>query len=347
MKLLIYVPLISPRIRYIFSFIFNDILKTEIDFTINKEEFIQSALPKFSYAQEPIGNELFFKCKHLLFEHKITVQHIKKTDFGEIKVPFSVSKGVLPFDLFAASFYFLSRYEEYIHLEKLKTEEQNIEIYPYKDSLQYRLKLLKTPIIDTWALILKNILLKHFPDLTFHKKYFSFKQVSILYPSKKKKIRLIINMITHIKAFIDNKLYAKGDKIEAINKIIADHSNLSQTPALHISAKDNDHHFISELHIPKSYIKLTKNTVKRDYSMYYPDFSGFRSGTCTPFYWYDLQLEKKTQLLLLPVVTSDINLLKNKTTKALLLQMNELVSSVKLVNGNLYFLSLSNDIRPE
>lgn len=342
MKLLIYVPIISPRIKYIFSFIFNDILRAEIDFTINKEEFQLSNLPKMSYAEQPIGNELFFKSNHLLFEHKILAQQIKTTDFGEMKVPFSVSKSTLPFDIFAASFYFLSRHEEYIHHER-----KNGEPYPFKDSLQYQLKLLKIPIIDNWALILKNIFLKRFPELTFGTKQFSFNPIFINHQQKNTKNNFITNTTTYIKTLIENKLHAKKDKIAAIKQIINLNNGFSPSPASNGISLQNNQHFITQLQIPKSYIKLIKNTAKSDYNMYYPDFSGFRAGTCTPFYWYDLQLEKKTRLLLHPVVTTDINLLKNKTPEALLLQMNELVSSAKLVNGDLYFLSLSNDIRPQ
>lgn len=341
MKLLIYVPLISPRIKYIFSFIFNDILRAEIDFTINKEEFLQSTLPKMSYAEQSIGNELFFKSKNLLYEHKILPQLIKITDFGEMKVPFSVSKSALPFDIFAASFYFLSRHEEYIYHER-----KNGEPYPFKDSLQYQLKLLKIPIIDNWALILKNILLKRFPDLTFGAKQFSFKPIFISHSQKNAKNNFINNTATFIKTFIYNKLYSKKDKISAIKQIINQNNDSDHVTTVNGLSLHNNH-FIPQLQIPKSYIKLLKNAAKSDYSMYYPDFPGFRAGTCTPFYWYDLQLEKKTQLLLHPVVTTDLNLLKNKTPEALLLQMNELVSSAKLVNGDLFFLSLSNDIRPQ
>lgn len=342
MKLLIYVPLISPRIKYIFGFIFNDILRTEIDFTINKEEFLQSNLPKMSYSEQPIGNELFFKSKHLLFEHKILAQQIRTTDFGEMKVPFSVSKSTLPFDVFTASFYFLSRYEEYMHHEK-----KNSESYTFKDSLQYQLKLLKIPIIDNWALILKNILLKRFPDLTFGIKQFSFKAMFINHLQKKQKKNFIINTTTYIKAVISNRLHSKKDKIKAVKQIINHNNGFSHMLSDNDISLNNNQHLIAQSQIPKSYIKLIKHTVTSDYSMFYPDFSGFRAGTCTSFYWYDLQLEKKTRLLLHPVAATDLNLLKNKTPEALLLQMNEIVSSAKLVNGDLYFLSLSNDIQPQ
>lgn len=345
MKLLIYVPLLSPRIKYIFSFIFNDILKTEIGFTVNTEEFLQSPLPKFSYTEQQIGDELFFKSSSLLFEHKIITQQIKTVHFGETQVPFHVTKSTLPFDIFAASFYFLSRYEEYIPIGNVKKIP-----YLHTNSLQYRLDLLSLPIIDGWALILKNILLKHFPTLTFSNKNFSFRPVYVLDTNRLPLQKNIISKtIFYIKTFIDNRLNSTNIKIAEIKQIIADmqlHGFISK-PAIFIPDKYHQHHFSPEIVLPKSYIKLTKNKAKNDYSSYYEDFPGFRAGTCTPFYWYDLQLEKSTQLLLHPIATTDTALLSNKSTEALLSQINELISHVKLVNGDFYFLSLYNDIRPK
>lgn len=343
MKLLVYVPQLSPRIKYIFSFIFNDILKTEIGFTQNQKEFTQSNLPKLSYAMQSIGDELFFKSTNLLLEHKITEQQITTTTFGELKVPFPVQKSTLPFDVFAASFYFLSRYEEY-----LPVSDQKHKHYPVESSLQYQLDILKLPIIDGWALILKNILAKHFPSLSFGHKHFSFDPIYVDHPPPKKEHNIISNTITYIRTFIDQRRSKKKERLADISRVIADMQlyGFIQNPRFFIPQK-NEHHFVPNVHIPKSYVKLIKHKVRNDYSMYYQNQPGFRAGTCTPFYWYDLQLDKNTQLLLHPIAATDITLLNNKTTEDLLLQINELIDSVKLVNGNFYFLSSCNDIRPQ
>ncbi|TKC56880.1 hypothetical protein FBD94_22025 [Pedobacter hiemivivus] len=344
MKLLVYVPQLSPRIKYIFSFIFNDILKTEIGFTQDQEEFTKSNLPKFSYAPQPIGEELFFKSTNLLLEHKLTEQQIKITTFGGIKVPFPVQKSTLPFDVFAASFYFLSRYEEYLVIS-----DQKHKHYPAESSLQYQLDILKLPIIDGWALILKNILAKHFPSLSFGSKHFSFDPIYVDHPPPKTKdSNIVSNTITYLRTFIDKTRTKRKERLADISRVIADmqHYGFVQNPRFFIPQK-NEHHIGSNIHIPKSYVKLIKHKVQNDYSMYYHNHPGFRAGTCSPFYWYDLQLDKNTQLLLHPVAATDIALLNNKTREDLLLQINELIDSVKLVNGNFYFLSSCNDIRPQ
>ncbi|SMD05263.1 DUF7033 domain-containing protein [Pedobacter nyackensis] len=343
MKLLVYTPLLTPRIKYIFSFIFNDVLKTEIGFTTHVEEFAGSNLPKFSYAPQPIDTELFFKSTNLLLEHRVSRQHIKTTIFGETKVPFAVGNSTMPFDVFAASFYFLSRYEEYLH----KTSKNYL--HPYETSLQHQLKILKLPIIDSWALILKNILLKHFPSLWFGKRHFSFNPVYSSHPTTTIGKNLVAKTISTIKAFMVKKLTRHEEKIAGINMILADMKRFGfiQKPGFSIPNLQGKHHFDAKMKMPKSYIKLANTIAKNDYSMYYNDYPGFRAGTSIPFYWYDLQLEKKTQLLLHPVAATDIALLNNKTSQELLLQINELIDSVKLVNGDFYFLSLYNDIRPQ
>lgn len=344
MNLLVYVPQISPRIKYIFSFIFEDILKTEMSFTTDAEAFKKSDLPKFSYAAEPVTTELFFKSANLLFERKITDQNVKTTTFGELNVPFPVTKSTLPFDVFAASFYFLSRYEEYL---PFKAPEN--ELFPPERSMQHQLGLLKFPVIDGWTLILKNILLKHFPDLSLGSKRFSFYPLYTISPQvKPRRKNIILNTVNRLKVYIDKKTSNKAEKKTAINQIITDMRKYEQahTPRMLIPALANEHHSDANMRMPKSYVKLTKNKIKNDYSMYYAKHPGFRAGTCSPFYWYDLQLEKNTRLLLHPVASTDTALLHNKKDE-LLLQINELIDNVKLVNGDFYFLSLCNDIRTQ
>ena len=341
MKLLIYVPLLTPRIKYIFNFIFNDVLRTEVGFSVNIEEFVHSALPKFCYASQPISGELFFKSTELLLQHKITPQQIRTASFGDTKVPFAVEKSALPFDVFAASFYFLSRYEEYL------PDHQKSKPYPAEQSLQYKLGLLKLPVIDGWALLLKNILLKQFPTLSFSPRTFSFNPVYSLSPLKTKdNSNLISTTLSYFKSLIHKITSNNQEKLTGIHQLIAkmQQDGFIQNGQIFIPSTSGGHHLDAAMELPSSYIKLAKNNSGEDYSMHYSYHPGFRAGTCTPFQWYDLQLEKVTRLKVNPVAATDEALLNNKSTDALLLELNELLDSVKLVNGHFYFLSLCNDI---
>ena len=114
MNILVYSHNLSPRLRYIFKQIFNNILNVNVSFTDNKEYFINNDLPKISYTHRKISNELFFRSTELLFEKTIVNQDIKVLEFRSIKFFYPCEDSCLPFDPFAASFFMLSRYEEYL-----------------------------------------------------------------------------------------------------------------------------------------------------------------------------------------------------------------------------------------
>jgi hypothetical protein len=57
--------------------------------------------------------------------------------------------------------------------------------------------------------------------------------------------------------------------------------------------------------LPKSYQILLKAGIRQDYSMGFSDRIGFRAGTCTPFYFYDLENECTTDLKIFPFTYMD------------------------------------------
>ena len=57
--------------------------------------------------------------------------------------------------------------------------------------------------------------------------------------------------------------------------------------------------------LPKSYQILLKAGIKQDYSMGFADKIGYRAGTCTPFYFYDLENEYATDLKIFPFAYMD------------------------------------------
>lgn len=63
-------------------------------------------------------------------------------------------------------------------------------------------------------------------------------------------------------------------------------------------------HFIS-FTLPETYRQLIKAGIRDDYSMGYAQMSGFRSGMCKPFLWFDLAENKSTSLILHPFAFMD------------------------------------------
>jgi len=157
--LLVYTHKITPRFSYTFKHIFTRILGLEVGFTTKIEEFIGHEGLKFSYTKQALGNELFVKNIELLFDQGIDYVDIHMTSWGEVPCFFQTNPGSeVPCDIFAASFYLISRYEEY--LPHVKDE---FERFPASESLAYQQKFLDKPVIDMWAYQFREVLLQRFP----------------------------------------------------------------------------------------------------------------------------------------------------------------------------------------
>jgi len=336
MKLLVYVPLLTPRIKYIFNFIFNEILQTQVGFSSNVSEFKNSALPKATYGDQPVADEPFFRQSEFLLSHSISQPNFKTTTFGDMIVPFAVDNSSLPFDVFAAAFYFVSRYEEYLPF----TPDPDGQ-FPAEASLQTKLKLLEFPVVDGWALMLKNMLLKHYPNLYFGKKEFEFVPLICMYP--KAKLSPLIKAIKLFRKlpFLKQRpaVTPKTGGLQAFLKEQHDSYNLNAV-YFYKPVQELDIVCGRQLSFPKSYLHLIKSGISKDYRMGYAQTIGFRAGTCTPFFWYDLQLEKTTHLLIHPVAINDEILKLNRTFNIddVLLTWGRMIENVKLLNGKFYLL---------
>src|ERR1035438_7473161 len=164
--LLIYTPTLTSRLQYIFSLMFNDLLKLEIELTSDKEYFSRFEGAKMSYSEKSINDELNFKPAQLLFEKDIKEQEIKVINWEGTKAVIFNEKH---FDPFAASFYLASRYEEY--LPHQKDEHGRFEA---NQSLAYRNDFLTKPLLNIWAEKIKVSLLQMYPDLNFGERKYEY-----------------------------------------------------------------------------------------------------------------------------------------------------------------------------
>lgn len=135
-------------------------------FTTNIEEFNKCNTAKLAYTNSPLHNELFLCSKDILFESDIRHQELQFVDFLEIPCPYPVyhDKSILPFDMFAASFLFISRYEEYLPHKK-----DHHRRFVAKESLAFQKGFLHKPVINIWAKKLHQILRNKFPELPKYK----------------------------------------------------------------------------------------------------------------------------------------------------------------------------------
>lgn len=162
MQLLIYTPLFTNRIEYIFNFIFCDILGAEIRFASDKQEFMLADATKMSYCNAPLADELFFRQDGFLLQYDIQPLNLQPVQYKEYSVPFPVADSVLPFDVFAAAFYLLTRYEEYL----LHAKDQHGR-FRAEESFAFKAGFLRLPVIDQWAYQIADLILQQFPGFAF------------------------------------------------------------------------------------------------------------------------------------------------------------------------------------
>ncbi|HXB28537.1 MAG TPA: hypothetical protein VNW49_01900 [Puia sp.] len=159
----------SPRLTYILDLISNEIFNEAFILISDKDAFISCTGAKLNYSDERLsGNEFFIKRHGLLFETDIHYQQIKRFDFLG-KPAFFETTGDYPFDVFAASFFLVSRYEEYLSFQADKYGR-----YPHQDSLAFKENFLDFPLINYWLEDFKTTLRQKFPDIIFRMKDFKF-----------------------------------------------------------------------------------------------------------------------------------------------------------------------------
>jgi len=161
--LLIYTSNITPRLDYAFKHICTRILGVEIAFTSVIEMFISHQGPKMSYGKHPMGNEFFVQSQGLITQQGFEDIEITVKPWDETFCFFSAGdQSVLPFDIFSAAFYMLSRYEEYLpHVKDVYGR------FPSSESLAVKHNFIKQPVVDVWAYKFKEKLSSRFPDMVF------------------------------------------------------------------------------------------------------------------------------------------------------------------------------------
>ena len=168
--LLIYSHKVTPRVRYIFKHIFTRTLLIPVDFTSKVEEFVAHNGPKMTYTKTPLGNEFFVKSNDLLFEQGVNDMEIVIQKWDDVPCFFKTGpKSAIPYDIFAASFYLISRYEEYLpHVKDTHGR------YTAEQSLAFKYRFLEKPVVDIWAYKLLEALKEKFPDYEYKKREYKF-----------------------------------------------------------------------------------------------------------------------------------------------------------------------------
>lgn len=167
--LLVYTHKITPRVIYTFKHICTRVLGIKVSFTSKVEDFVAHDGPKLSYTYKQLGNELHVSAVDLLFEQGVMDVDIQLQDWKGVPCFFAskVPNATIPYDIFGATFYMLSRYEEYLPHVK-----DALGRFPASESIAYKNNFLDRPVVDIWIQRFKEIVTMSFPEYTLKESQF-------------------------------------------------------------------------------------------------------------------------------------------------------------------------------
>jgi uncharacterized protein DUF7033 len=395
---------ITRRLQYILDFIGKQVIGKSFEIVNDTATFEQYPGPKINYGNVRITESEFrIQNTQLLFEKGCNEQTIECFEIDNYK-SFFKTEGDFPFDIFAASFYLISRYEEYLPHEK-----DAYGRYAHENSLAFREGFLHLPLINIWIDELKKYLKVKFPSLTIHHSTFTFfptYDIDEAYAYKHKQwwrttgglLRSVIkgqwSMIVErsrvllgvskdpfdsfewmdalhrqldlnpVYFFLIPKRTGRYDKNISPSKrsmrdLIQEHSDrysIGIHPSWqsgddpgklkfeilnlrHISGKpihSSRQHFI-RFTMPQTYRQLIELGIDSDFSMGFGSINGFRASVASAFFWYDLEKEEQTQLLLYPFCFMEANSFYEQkfSARQAFEELKHYLNIVKSVNGTL------------
>lgn len=161
MTLLIYLPENTARSEYIFDFIFREIFGISFLITSQKDEFLKFNGPKIGYCSERISSSFYVHNHGLLSDLSSRSWSIPVQNEGNEIILFPNESDDSGFDIFSASFYLLSRYEEH-----LPFEGDEFGRFRAVESIAGKNNFLLYPIVDIWIQKLGNLLKEKYPSLS-------------------------------------------------------------------------------------------------------------------------------------------------------------------------------------
>ncbi len=169
-KLTVFTSSITTRLKYTFDLIFVELLGIQYTLIQDIQKFQSVTGPKLNYSDQSTGDDIFVYASKLLFEKGIEDQQISVFDWNGVKAFFATHpKYIFPFDPFAASFYLVSRYEEYLpHLR------DSHDRYDTTESLAFQKNFLGKPLVNIYALLIRDQLKQKYADMVFPEKKYRF-----------------------------------------------------------------------------------------------------------------------------------------------------------------------------
>ncbi len=167
--LLIYTPQSTTRLQYICKFIFEEILRTSYSLTVDEASFNKHEGNKINYSHKEFKNSFQIVPHGLLLQSGIKAQQIYCVKENDATYFFKTNNGDYSFDIFAATFYLITRYEEYLPHTK-----DMYDRYAHENSIAYKEGFLNIPLINIWLNNFGMQLKSHFSTLNLQPSAFNF-----------------------------------------------------------------------------------------------------------------------------------------------------------------------------
>lgn len=156
MLVLVFVERKSNRLQYALTTLLNKSLGLDFEITTDVEYFKLSNKIKINYSSLTLPATLQVIPHSILFDYGIKDYPIEVNSNEQYgKCFFITSKLAVPFDLFGAAFWLLTRYEEY-----LPHKIDKYQRFSYQSSLAYQHGFIEVPLINKWLnqlLVLLNL----------------------------------------------------------------------------------------------------------------------------------------------------------------------------------------------
>ncbi len=167
MKIYIYSTSTSNRLKYITEYIFGDLLGLDSEIITNRDEVYTKEFI-VNYSNQDVAGVQVVPEK-LLFSKGISEQSLKINKEGDFTTVFENGGADISFDIFAASFFLISRYEEYLPHQRDQHDRFSPEF-----SIAYKNDFLNQPIINIWVDYFQEVLQKKYSRLEFKLPNFKF-----------------------------------------------------------------------------------------------------------------------------------------------------------------------------
>ncbi len=367
----------TPRLQYVADFIFKENFGVDYLITTNKKDFEESGALKINYSDgQFFGDVINIGGSRLLFEKKIHEQNIEIFQVNVLPTFFKNESSVenFPFDIFAAIFFLLSRYEEY--LPHVKDQYNR---YDHKQSVASTYDFLRIPLVNKWLQFFADYIQAKFPGFQTKKKTFRFlptydvdmaydwrhkgfirntgQLLTLLVQQDYKKISEAIKILEGktkdpsdnfeffaylhkqlnlqpVYFFLVSKNNTKYDKninpynskMKALIQELSKQNDIGIHPSYYSSTDEkilkgekflleemtgkviqkSRQHYL-RFNLPDTYRQLIDAGITDEFSMGYGTANGFRASYADSFYWYDIEREAKTNLVVHPFCYMDSN----------------------------------------